>query len=423
MLEYSKEKLLILEQQLLEKYHQLQSENLQLDLTRGKPSGAQLELSNALDGILAGDYFSDDGTDTRNYGGLDGISEMRQFGADLLEVRRSEVMVSGNSSLTLMYLYLMIATFFGVRGEKSAWNREESKFICVVPGYDRHFSICEELNIQMISVPMKNDGPDMDMVENLVKNDPTIKGMWCVPKYSNPTGNTYSENVVDRIAKLPKVSAPDFRIMWDNAYIVHDFGEPQPLANIMDKAREYGTLDSMIVTASTSKITFAGAGISFLATSPENLALFKRRLSMMTIGPNKVNQLRHYKLLPDLNALRNHMQKHAKIIKPKFDLVLDSLKQGIDPSIASWTTPQGGYFISFDTLAGVATKVVALSKNAGVKLTPAGATWPYQKDPKDTNIRIAPTLPSLAELKKSMEVFVVCVNLATVQQRLTTENH
>ena len=263
MLEYSKEKLLILEQQLLEKYHQLQSENLQLDLTRGKPSATQLELSNVLDGILAGDYLSDDGTDTRNYGGLDGIPEMKQFGADLLEVQPSEIMVSGNSSLTLMYLYLMIATFFGVRGEKSAWNREESKFICVVPGYDRHFSICEELKDQMIPVPMKNDGPDMNIVEDLIKNDPTIKGMWCVPKYSNPTGNTYSEQVVDRIAKLPKVSAPYFRVMWDNAYIVHDFGEPQPLANIMDKAREYGTLDSMIVTASTSKITFAGAEFLF----------------------------------------------------------------------------------------------------------------------------------------------------------------
>lgn len=419
---YSKEQLIALEQELAQAYAGYRQAGLNLDLTRGKPGGDQLDLSNALDGILQGNYRAADGTDVRNYGGLEGLPEMRALGAEMLGVKPSEIIAAGSSSLTLMYQYVQFCLWYGAQGHGTAWKNEGAaiKFLCPVPGYDRHFTICEDLGIEMLTVPMTADGPDMDVVESLVKADPLIKGIWCVPKYSNPSGETYSDAVVTRMAGLGRIAGPNFRIMWDNAYVVHDLDDaPAVLANIMDACRAQGTEHSVCITGSTSKITFAGAGVAFACLSESNLKHFKAWMSAMTIGPDKVNQLRHMRFLSNLEALRAHMQKHRALIQPKFELVFKHLRAGLSgKGMCSWTEPKGGYFISFDTLPGLAREVVRLTGEAGVKLTPAGSTFPYKKDPQDCNIRLAPTFPKLAEIDQAMPVFVTAVQLATVRQRL-----
>lgn len=399
----------------------LKNAGLNLDLTRGKPSTDQLSLSDKMDGILSGNYISDSGTDTRNYGGLDGLAETKEFFSHVLNVNTDEVLIGGNSSLTLMYETISFAYLFGVNGPDSAWKKEKSiKFLCPVPGYDRHFSICEELGIEMIPVAMNEDGPIMDTVEELVKNDPTIKGMWCVPRFSNPSGIVYSDNTVERIAKLGKIAASNFRVFWDNAYAIHTIeDDAKELAPIMAYCRQHGTEDSVIQFGSTSKITFSGAGLAYLGTSAANLKTINKHMGIKSIGPDKVNQLRHLKFFNAQHSLQQHMQGHAALLKPRFAAVLNSLDANFTNSDAlSWTHPKGGYFVSVDTQPQLAKKVVAMAAELGVKLTPAGATYPYGKDPEDKNIRIAPSFPKQAEIEKAMEVFVLCVKLATVEKAL-----
>lgn len=410
-------------QELLNQYQQVQDKKLNLDLTRGKPATSQLNLSDALDGALGGNYQCADGSDARNYGGGLGIAEARQFAADYLETTPARVMVGGNSSLQMMYQYVQAAFQHGVRGADSAWTREAQngqriKFLCPAPGYDRHFSICEYLGIEMIPVSMDDNGPDMDQVEALLRSDPLIKGIWCVPKYANPNGVVYSAEVVERFAQLGKIAGANFRIMWDNAYAEHHLVDNPPvLANILALSEKHGTLDNVIVIGSTSKITHAGAGIAFIGSSEANIQHFNDHLGIQSIGPDKVNQLRHMRLLKDMDALRALMQQHRSILQPKFELVLQHLENGLaGKNLGSWTRPAGGYFILFDTLPGLADKVVKLCAGAGVKLTPAGSTWPYKKDPANTNIRLAPSFPSLAEIDEAMQVFVLCVELAALEQ-------
>lgn len=417
----SKEQLQALLADLESQYAQLKAAKLGLDLTRGKPSSAQLDLSNSMDTMLQGNFKGSDGTDTRNYGGLDGLPEAKALFCQMLGVTPEETLIGGNASLTLMFQTLNFAHNFGVRGAASAWNKEgKIKFLCPVPGYDRHFAICEELGIEMIPVKMDENGPDMDQVESLVKADKLIKGIWCVPRFSNPSGIVYSDGVVERIAKLAKIAGPNFRVMWDNAYCIHALQHGAPaLANVMDLARKHGTEDSLFIFGSTSKITFAGAGLAFMGASVENLKHFKKHLGIVTIGPDKVNQLRHVKFFGDYKGLLAHMDKHAELLKPRFDAVISHLDSGIkNTDMGSWTVPQGGYFVSFDARPGLAKEIVKLADEVGVKLTPAGATFPYGKDPEDRNIRLAPSFPSLADINKAMEVFVLCVKLASVRQKL-----
>ena len=406
-------------QELTAAYDDIKAQNLQLDLTRGKPSAEQLSLSNTLDGILDGNYVSDSGVDTRNYGGLRGIPEALTLGAEILGVPAPNIMAGGNSSLTMMHQAMTTAYHFGFSGDKSAWKHiGKPKFICPVPGYDRHFSVCEQLGIEMLTVPMNSSGPDMDAVEALVKSDAAIRGMWCVPKYSNPTGVVYSDETVNRIAALGKIAHSDFRVFWDNAYAIHDLSETPPaLASIFEACQKHGTEDSVLQFASTSKITFAGAGVAFMGASENNLKGFEQVISMLTIGPDKINQLRHVKFFAESGSLTKHMKKHAAIIKPRFASVLNHLEAAFsDNDLGSWESADGGYFISFDTRPGLAKEVVRLAGEAGVKLTPAGATFPYGRDPEDKNIRIAPTVPTVEQVGAAMEVFVLCVKLASVNQ-------
>lgn len=410
------------EQELAAEYERTKAQNLNLDLTRGKPSSEQLSLSDGLDGILNGNYISASGVDTRNYGGLDGIPEAKALGAQILGIPQSNVMAGGSSSLTMMHQAMMAAFYFGLTGPDSAWQRQGAvKFLCPVPGYDRHFSICEQLGIEMLPVPMTSAGPDMDRVETMVKQDPQIKGIWCVPKYSNPSGVVYSEATVARLAGLGKIAGPDFRVFWDNAYAVHDLSDTPPeLASLYDACQIQGTEDSVLQFASTSKITHAGAGVAFLGASKANLQGLQKVLSILTIGPDKVNQLRHALFFTEQGSLKAHMRKHAAIIKPRFASVLQHLEAAFgDNDLGQWEAADGGYFISFDTQPGLAKQVVAMAGAAGVKLTPAGATYPYGKDPEDCNIRIAPTVPSVEQVDQAMEVFVLCVKLASVQKKLS----
>lgn len=417
----STEQLRAWESELAEKYRSHQAKGLQLDLTRGKPSAQQLTLSNALDGCLNGDYNTPDGTDTRNYGGIDGLPELKRLAAEILGVAAEEVLVGGNSSLTLMYQAAAFAWMLGPNGKGSEWQQEPKvTFICPVPGYDRHFALTQELGIEMVTVPMRDDGPDMDAVEALIEKDPSIRGMWCVPKYSNPTGCVYSDSTVERIAKLGQKAHPAFRVFWDNAYAVHNLHDQAPqLAPIATYCRQYGTEDSVYQFTSTSKITFAGAGVAFLATSARNLAEFKKHLGFATIGPDKVNQLRHARFIPDMSTLTSLMKQHADLLRPRFDTVIEVLETELGNSdLGRWLTPEGGYFVSFDTRPGLAREVVRLAGEAGVKLTPAGATFPYGDDPEDTNIRLAPSFPTVAELQEAMAIFATCVQLASVRQKL-----
>jgi DNA-binding transcriptional MocR family regulator len=407
---------------LTQEYQQFKASGLNLDLTRGKPSAEQLSLSDSINEILGSDLGNESGTDLRNYGGLDGIPECKRLFSKVLGVTPEETLIGGNSSLTLMYMAAQFGLYQGFGELAPSWISEggSTKFIAPVPGYDRHFSVCEHLGIELITVALNDDGPDMDAVEELLKNDPSIKGIWCVPRFSNPTGTVYSDNVLDRIAQLGKVASSNFRVFWDNAYAVHQLSDDAPkLANLMDSCLKYGTEDSVYLFGSTSKITYAGAGVAFAGMSKGNLKAFTHHLGMSQIGPDKINQLRHVRLLKDADGIKDHMSKHAAVLKPRFDIVLKHLREGLGESgMANWTEPQGGYFVSFDTLPGLAKEVVKLAAEAGVKLTPAGATFPYGKDPANTNIRIAPSVPSLDEIDRAMAVFVNCVKLASVKQRL-----
>ncbi|WP_237066351.1 aminotransferase class I/II-fold pyridoxal phosphate-dependent enzyme [Microbulbifer guangxiensis] len=407
------------EKELGAQYQRICQHELNLDITRGKPSADQLSLSDKLDGSLNGDYRAGDGTDTRNYGGLEGLICAREMGADILQVPTNEVIAGGNSSLTLMYHAVLTGYLFGFAGNTPWRDMKAPKFLCPVPGYDRHFAICEQLGIGMVNVPMTATGPDMGAAERLVEEDQEIIGMWCVPKFSNPTGVTYDQETVERLSRLGRIANPGFRIFWDNAYAIHDLGQQVNLPNIRTATVENDTVDSVLQFASTSKVTHAGSGVAYVSASPANLASLKQQMQAMTIGPDKVNQLRHSRLFPEFSMLKDHMKKHAGILQPKFACVLKHLDDAFgDSDLGTWEEPRGGYFVSFDTRPGCARAVVELAAGAGVKLTPAGATFPYGKDPEDCNIRIAPSFPPLEELDTAMSVFVLCVKLASVRKAL-----
>ncbi|MBU9713123.1 aminotransferase class I/II-fold pyridoxal phosphate-dependent enzyme [Evansella tamaricis] len=406
-------------------YATYQKQGLNLDMSRGKPSPLQLDLSNGMLDVIQSEsnLKASDGADSRNYGGLDGIPEAKEFFAEILEVSPKEILIGGNSSLNLMHDTVMRAMIFGVQEGETPWGKiPKIKFLCPSPGYDRHFSVCELFNIEMVVVDMKDDGPDMDVVEKLVAEDESIKGIWCVPKYSNPDGITYSDEVVDRLAKM-ETKASDFRIFWDDAYTVHHLTEdPDQLKNILTACKKFGNPNRVFMFSSTSKITFAGSGIGVMASTEENLSYIKKLISFQTIGPDKLNQLRHVRFFKDKDNLKEHMKKHAEIIKPKFDMVLSKLEEELsDKNIAFWHEPNGGYFISLNTLDGCAKKVVSMAREAGVTLTGAGATFPYGKDPRDRNIRIAPTFPSLEELEKAMDILCLCVQITSVEKILESK--
>ena len=400
--------------ELEKRYNDFKAKNLKLDMSRGKPGSDQLDLSNELNAVS--DY-TENGVDLRNYGMMDGTPACKKLFADLMQVKPENVIVGPNASLTLMFDY--IAQCFTHGAGDTPWCRLNSvKFLCPVPGYDRHFTILEHFGIEMINIEMKADGPDMDAVEEAVK-DPSVKGMFCVPKYSNPQGITYSDAVVRRIAAL-RPAAKDFRVIWDNAYMVHDIVEDgDKLLNIFDLLPEYGNEDMVVEVCSTSKITFPGAGVSALAASDNNIKAIKKRLNAQTISYDKMNQHRHVEFFKDVNGILAHMKKHAAKLKPKFDMVLKHLNQELAGlGIASWTEPRGGYFISLDVLDGCAKRVGELCKEAGVVLTTVGATFPYGKDPNNRNIRIAPTYPPLDELDTAAELLCVCVRLAAAEKIL-----
>ncbi|WP_437827997.1 aminotransferase class I/II-fold pyridoxal phosphate-dependent enzyme [Sorangium sp. So ce1153] len=401
------------------RYDAFEARGLKLDMTRGKPSSEQLDLANGMLPLPdASDLTASDGSDTRNYGGLDGLPEMKAIFAELLEVPAAQVIVGGNSSLTMMHDAVVRALVHGVPDGNGAWLKQPKvKFLCPSPGYDRHFAICEHHGIEMITVDLNDAGPDMAQVERLVAEDSAIKGMWCVPKYSNPTGTTYAPEVVRRLASM-KTAAADFRLFWDNAYAVHDlYAEGDRLADIVSACQSAGNANRPLVFASTSKISFAGSGIAAMASSPANVADAKKHLGIQTIGPDKVNQLRHVRFFKDYKGLLSHMQRHAELLRPKFEAVTSIFERELGgKGIATWTSPRGGYFTSLDTLDGCAKEVVRLANKAGVKLTGAGATYPYGRDPRDRNIRIAPSLPPLDQIRVAMEVVAVCVQLASVRK-------
>jgi len=405
------------------RYRDLCGRNLVLDMTRGKPAPDQLDLS---DGILtvvaAGEYIGETDEDYRNYGLGTGIPEAKRMFADFLEVAPDEIVIGGNSSLNLMYDTVAGAVLFGMPGSERPWGDETPpKFICPVPGYDRHFLVCEKLGFEMLTVEMNDDGPDMDAVEALVANDLSVKAIWCVPKYSNPTGAIYSDVVVERLAAM-KTAAPDFRVFWDNAYAEHHLGSgPARVKNIMETCKAAGNPDRPLLFGSTSKVTYAGAGVAVMGGSKANMADAAGKMSVANIGHDKINELRHVRFFGDLHGLRSHMSKHAELIGPKFAAVEAALERHLSgKDIAIWTKPEGGYFVSVDVLDGCAAEIVRLSGEAGVKLTPAGATFPKGEDPRDRNIRLAPTFPSLEEVKLSMEVFCACVELVCLRKLTET---
>lgn len=403
---------------LCERYQNFQARGLSLNMARGKPGKAQLDLVSDMLTVLTDPADCMDGTvDVRNYGELTGIPSAKRLFADLLGTAPEEILVGGNASLNLMYDLIAKAYTHGLLHSQRPWSKEETvKFLCPSPGYDRHFKISASFGMEMITVPMTAEGPDMDLVEEAVK-DPAVKGMWCVPKYSNPEGIVYSDAVVDRIAAL-RPAAPDFALMWDNAYCVHEiYGEFVPFRDILTLCREQGNADMVYEFASTSKITFPGAGVAVMAASRDNQKYYESLLTFQTISYDKVNQLRHVRYLKDKAGVLALMQRHAAILAPKFTAVLDALRTEIAPlQIATWTEPKGGYFVSVNAMPGTAKRVVALMKEAGVILTGAGATYPYGKDPADSNIRIAPSLPPVEELQQAMEVFCLCLRIAALEK-------
>ncbi len=421
--ELSREELEQLLRQLGKAYEDARGKGLKLDMSRGKPSVSQLDMGMDFMDILnsSSDFQTEAGLDTRNYGLMDGIPEAKELMAQMMGVPSAEqVIVCGNASLTVMYDLISRSMTHGVMGNTPWCKQDRVKFLCPAPGYDRHFAITQHFGIEMITVPMTENGPDMDVVEKLVESDACVKGIWCVPKYSNPQGYSYSDETVRRFAAL-KPAAADFRIYWDNAYAIHHLYEDKQdeILDILSECEKAGNPDIVYEISSTSKVTFAGGGISALAASKANLDDVRSSLTVQTIGFDKINQLRHVRYFKDINGLKAHMRKHAAIIRPKFEAVLQVLEKELDGlGIAEWTNPKGGYFISFESMEGCAKKIVAKCKEAGVVLTGAGATYPYGEDPDDSNIRLAPTFPTPEELAEAADLFVLCVKLVSVETLL-----
>ena len=422
----TKDELLTLKAALEVEYKEMESKGLNLNMARGKPGYSQLELCMPMLDVVnsSSDMRTMMGNDTRNYGDLDGIGECRRLMAYMLEVEKDNVLVGGNSSLNLMFDTVSRSFTHGVNGSTPWYKLDKVKFLCPVPGYDRHFRITEEFGIEMINIPLHEDGPDMDLVEEYVNNDPAVKGIWCVPKYSNPTGISYSDEVVLRFANL-KPAAEDFRIYWDNAYGIHHLYEDtqDKILNILEECKKAGNPNMVYIFCSTSKISFPGSGVSAIASSLENIEFIESHMTVQTIGHDKINQLRHARFFKDIDGLNAHMKKHADVIRPKFAAVLDTLESELSGlEIGSWIKPRGGYFISFDSMPGCAKAIVKMCKDLGVVMTGAGATFPYGKDPEDSNIRIAPTFPSIEEMQDASKVFVLCVKLVSVNKLLADMN-
>lgn len=420
--EMSKEQLLQLKAELDERYKEAKAKGLNLNMSRGKPSPSQLNVTMDMLDVInsSSDFKAEDGTDCRNYGVLDGLTEAKKLMADMMGTTSEHIIIYGNASLNIMYDQISRAYTHGILGNTPWCKLDKVKFLCPVPGYDRHFAITERFGIEMINIPMSESGPDMGMVEEYVSKDASVKGIWCVPKYSNPQGYTYSEETVKRMAAL-KPAAEDFRIFWDNAYVIHDLYDDNKdeIADIISECDKAGNPDMVFEFASTSKVSFPGSGIAALATSANNIADIKKQLTIQTIGHDKLNQLRHVRFFKDINGLKEHMRKHAEFMRPKFEAVESVLEEELGGlGIGSWTEPKGGYFISFEAMDGCAKAIVAKCKEAGVKLTGAGATFPYGKDPKDSNIRIAPSFPTPEEMKQAADLFVLCVKLVSVEKLL-----
>ena len=418
----SQEELSTLLEELKKEYIDAKGKGLNLNMARGKPSKAQLDMSmDILDALSSKDNaITESGIDSRNYGDLTGIPEAKQLMADVMGTDPQNVIVFGNASLPIMYDTVARSYCFGVNGSTPWCKLDKVKWLCPVPGYDRHFAITEQFGIEMITIPMNSDGPDMELVKKYVEEDETVKGIWCVPKYSNPTGITFSDSVVRAFASL-RPAAEDFRIFWDNAYAVHDLYDDKKdeLLDILSECALNGNEDMVYEFCSTSKVSFAGAGIAAMATSEKNRKWVESTMTIQTIGYDKMNQLRHVRYFKDIDGLKAHMKKHADMLRPKFEAVLNCFESELDGlDIATWTEPKGGYFISFDAMEGCAKEIVAKCKEAGVTLTGAGATYPYKKDPKDSNIRIAPSFPTPEEMELAAKVFVLCVKLVTVEHLL-----
>ncbi|WP_346697605.1 aminotransferase [Catenibacillus scindens] len=418
----SKEELETLKSELEKEYNDFKAQGLKLDMSRGKPSEEQLDLSMEMMDILSShdDLRCSTGVDCRNYGVLDGIPEAKELLGAMCEVDADKIIIYGNSSLNVMYDTVARAMTHGVLGSTPWGKLDKVKFLCPVPGYDRHFAITEFFGIEMINIPMTMEGPDMDLVEKYVSEDPAVKGIWCVPKYSNPQGISYSDETVRRFARL-KPAAKDFRLFWDNAYSVHHLydDDQDVVLEILEECEKAGNPDMVYKFTSTSKISFPGSGIAAIATSKNNLEEIKKQLFIQTIGHDKLNQLRHVRFFKDIDGIHAHMRKHAAILRPKFEAVIDILETELGGlEIGSWIKPKGGYFISFDSMDGCAKAIVAKAKEAGVVMTGAGATYPYGKDPHDSNIRIAPSFPTLDELKLAAKLFTVCVKLVSVEKLL-----
>ena len=418
--EMSAEDLKSLLAELNKEYESMKAKGLSLDMSRGKPSATQLNISNEMFSVLSEDcYTSESGIDCRNYGNLEGIPEARKLMGDLLGVNAENVLVCGNASLNIMYDTVTRAMLFGVMGSTPWCKLPKVKFLCPVPGYDRHFKITETFGIEMINIPMTAEGPDMDMVEKLVASDSSIKGMWCVPKYSNPQGIVYSDETVKRLASMT-TAAKDFRLYWDNAYAVHHIYGDVELLEILSECEKAGNPDRVFEFCSTSKVTFAGGGISAIATSTANIDWIKKSLNAQTISYDKLNQLRHVVYFKNAEGIKAHMEKHAEFLRPKFDAVLEMFDKELgETGVATWLKPMGGYFVSVDTMEGCAKAVVAKCKEAGVVLTGAGATFPYGKDPKDCNIRIAPSYPTPEELSEAAKLFTLCVKIVSIEKLLS----
>lgn len=418
----SRNELLSMKESLEAEYKEAQEKGLKLDMSRGKPGISQLDLSLPMLEILTSkdEMTAGDGQDIRNYGILDGIPEAKQLMAEMMETTPEHVVVFGNASLSIMYDTVSRAMLKGLLGETPWCKLDRVKFLCPVPGYDRHFSITEHLGIEMINIPMNEDGPDMDMVEQYVNTDPAVKGIWCVPKYANPTGISYSDEVVRRMANL-KPAAKDFRIFWDNAYAIHHLYEDKQdhILDIISECEKAGNPDMVFEFASTSKVSFSGAGVAAIATSEANIADLKKTMTIQTIGYDKINQMRHVKFFKNRAGLDAHMMKHAALMRPKFEAVLEVLEQELGGlEIGTWIKPHGGYFVSFQAMEGCAKAIVEKCKAAGVVLTGAGATYPYGRDPQDSNIRIAPSFPTPEEMRAAAELFVLCVKLVSIEKLL-----